>query len=229
VNREQLYTALSRGRGHNHLYVDDSDRRALDRHARELTPTAYQRLQSAIVRSGAQQRAVDHENDGLVPLAVLRAERDRLQQALARRPYNPTSDLRRLADERRDAQRRLAHAGLDRARVQHELHEMPLFVRLHRRQHRAVLEHDLNHLDREIERQTGRLHQLHRQRNDLRPAEKAWRAWHAEHKPNLDRLATLRIRVSLTENLRPALAQVEQAPAPTFEAPPEPGGMDLSA
>jgi len=226
--REQLYTALSRGRAHNHLYVHDDDRRSLDRHVRELTQTADQRLQSAVARSGVQQMAVDHEKDTLVPLAVLRAERDRLQEALAGRPYDPTPDVKRLADERRDAQRRLARGGHERARVRDELDEMPLITRLRHRERRVALDHDLNHLDREIEGQTGRLHQLRRQRDDLRPAEEGWRAWHAEHKPDLDRLTTLRLRVSLAENLRPALAQAEHAPAPTLEVQPEAGGIDLS-
>jgi len=228
MNREQLYTALSRGRPHNHLYVEDPDPRGLDRHARELTPTADQRLQSATVRSGAQQMAVDHENDELVPAAVLRAEAERLQQALARRPYNPAPDVKRLADERRDAQRRLAHAGQDQARIQHELDEMPLIARLGHREQRAVVQQSLNHLDRDIGAQTARLRLLQGQRNGLRPAEEAWRAWHAKHKPDLDRLATLRLHISLAENLRTGLAQAEQAPAHMLEVQPESGGMDLS-
>jgi len=228
MNREQLYTALSRGRAHNHLYVDDPDNRGLDRHVRELTPTADQRLQSAIARSGAQQMAIDHENDELVPLSVLRAERDRLQQILAGRPHDPAADLRRLADERRDAQRRVATVGQERARVQDELDQTPLIVRLRHRERRLVRLHDLNRLDLEIEAQRDRLHLLRRRCNDLRPAEVLWQAWRAEHKPDLDRLATLRLRISLADNLRPAFAEAEKPPAPTLEVQPEPDGTDLS-
>ena len=229
MRREQLYTALSRGRSHNHLYVEDPDRRGLDRHVRELTPTADQRLQSAVARSGAHQMAVDHENDGLVPLSVLRAERDRLQQILAGAPHDPTADLKRLADERRDAQRRLARAGQERARVQHELDGMPLIVRLRHRERRVVLEHDLNRLDREIQAQRDRRHLLRRRSDDLRPAEEVWRAWQAEHKPDLDRLTTLRLRISLAENLRRPLAEAEKSGTPNLEIQPEPDvGIDVS-
>ena len=172
--------------------------------------------------------AVAQEADELVPISVLRAEAGRLQQSLARRPYDPALDLNRLADGRRDAQRPLVRAGQDQARIQHELDEMPLIARLHRRHHRAVLEQDLNHLDRDIGAQTARLRLLQGQRDGLRPAEEAWRAWHTEHKPDLDRLATLRLRISLAENLRPEHAQVGRAAAPTLEAQPEPGGIDVS-
>ncbi len=228
MSREQLYTALSRGRSHNHLYVDDPDRRGPDRHARELTPTADQRLQAAVARSGAQQMAVDHESDGLVPISVLRAERDRLQQILAGRPHDPAADLSRLADERRDAQRRVATAGQERARVQDELDQTPLIVRLRHRERRVVLEHDLNRLDREIDGQRYRLHLLRRLCDDLRTTEQVSRIWQAEHKPDLDRLTTLRLRISLAENLRPALAQAE-APAPKLEVQPESdASIDLS-
>ncbi len=100
------------------------------------------------------------------------------------------------------------------ARVQDELDQTPLIVRLRHRERRVVLEHDLNRLDRAIEAQGDRLHLLRRRCNDLRPAEEVWRAWQAEHKPDLDRLlATLRLRISLAENLRRPLAEAEK-PAP---------------
>ena len=63
-----------------------------------------------------------------------------------------SADLKRLADERRDAQRRLAEAGLESGS---EPRMSSTSLRLRRREHRAVLEDDLNGLDRRSRRRRG--------------------------------------------------------------------------
>jgi hypothetical protein len=98
MTREQPYTALSRGRVENHVYLDDPDRRALDRHAREFTPTADQLLQSAVACSGSQQMAIDHQDDAAVRAATVepRARLRRLDVVAAQH----TNRLREIQNQR---------------------------------------------------------------------------------------------------------------------------------
>ncbi len=117
------------------------------------------------------------------------------------------------------------------ARVQDELDQTPLIVRLRHRERRVVLGTTSTAWTERSKRRGDRLHLLRRRCNDLRPAEEVWRAWQAEHKPDLDRLlATLRLRISLAENLRrrPSL-RPREAGTLTLELQPEPdASIDVS-
>ena len=146
MNREQLYTALSRGRAENHLYLEDPDRRLLDRHARELTPTADQVLQAAVARSAAQQLAAEHDGDQHIPLSVLRAEQDRLRHVIAGQPPDPRPEMELLAEARRAVRHLLADAKADRDDSQRQLNGLGPMGRLLHRDRRAELEQRLDHL-----------------------------------------------------------------------------------
>lgn len=63
MRREHTYTALSRGRHGNDLYVPDDDGRAEERHGPELDPDTMERLRSSLGRSVAQILATDQTPD----------------------------------------------------------------------------------------------------------------------------------------------------------------------
>ena len=226
MTREQLYTALSRGRVENHVYLDDPDRRALDRHARELTPTADQTLQSTVARSGSQQMAIDDHGDRLVPLSVLRAEQQRLQQILEPQPYDPKRELLELAAERRSLRRELGEINRTRSDVRRNLDGMgQLGCHLHRGRH-AGLEAKLRRLDTVAAQHTDRLREIQNQRDQLQPTRERWSAWHAAHKHDLDRLASLNLHINLAQAIRdrrPERALDHHTP----DIPLEPPGIDL--
>ena len=180
MTREQLYTALSRGRTENHVYLDDPDRRVLDRHAREITPTANEILHTAVARSGSQQMAIDRQDDALVPLEALRAEQQRLQQILATQPYDPKRELLDLAAERRNLQSQLGEINRTRSDIRRQFADRgPLGHHLHRTHH-ANLEAKLRHLDTVAVQHIDRLREIQNQRDQLQPARERWSAWHAD-------------------------------------------------
>lgn len=79
TSREQAYTALSRGRQTNHLYVVTDDARADERHATEVEPDPLEELGRAVNRSTAKHLALDTGD----PSNVQRA-RDALTERLDR-------------------------------------------------------------------------------------------------------------------------------------------------
>ena len=199
MNREQLYTALSRGRAENHLYLEDPDRRLLDRHARELTPTADQALQAAVARSGAKQLAAEYDGDQHIPLTVLRAEQDRLRHTIAGQPPDPRPELELLAEARRAVRHLLADAKADRDDTQRQLNGLGPMGRLLHRDRRVDLEQRLDHLSGRIDQHTDRLSRLQHRRDHLQTGLARWRDWHADHKPDLDRLTELKIHIGVAE------------------------------
>jgi len=60
TNREQAYTALSRGRHGNELYVETTEARVDETHSPEIEPNVLDRLRRDLGRSVAQQLATDH-------------------------------------------------------------------------------------------------------------------------------------------------------------------------
>jgi conjugative relaxase-like TrwC/TraI family protein len=204
MNREQLYTALSRGRAENHLYLEDPDRRFLDRHARELTPTPDQVLQAAILRSGAQELAAEHDGDRRIPVAVLRAEQDRLRHAIAGQPPDPRPELEALAEKHHSLRRLLADAKAAKDDSQRQLDDLGPMSRLLHRDRRAALEQRLDVLSSRIDQHTNRLSQLQNRRDHLQPALARWRDWHADHKPDLDRLTELNLHIGIAEAVQRA-------------------------
>ena len=227
MTREQLYTALSRGRSENHLYLEDPDRRALDRHARELTPTADQVLQSAVQRSGSQHMAIDDHGDRLVPHSALQAEQQRLQQIRSAQPHDPRRQLLALAEERQALRRQLSEINRTKTNVCRQLNDLGPFGRyLHSRTH-ATLEGQLRQLDNVADVHADRLGEVQAQRDQLQPALRRWTAWHADHKHDLDRLSALNLHIGITAALkhRPQERLLENRPPGISSEPPD---MELS-
>lgn len=60
TSREPAYTAMSRGRLSNDVYVEDSTLRRDEPHVAELQPDSLQRLRSDLGRSIGQKLALEH-------------------------------------------------------------------------------------------------------------------------------------------------------------------------
>jgi conjugative relaxase-like TrwC/TraI family protein len=105
VSREHAYTAVSRGRYRNELFVVAADRRTEERHAAEVQRDPLDSLRAAVQRSSAQRFALDEVKAGSTSqLDRLRRERDLLRARLSKRPPDPSWDVRTLTEERRKVQ-----------------------------------------------------------------------------------------------------------------------------
>lgn len=205
TSREQAYTALSRGRRSNDLYVVATDRRADERHATETGPDPLDELRHALGRSTSQRMALDHvDQPPASTLVALRHERDELRQQLGAGPPDRSGDHRWISDayqrERwaRDstvqrlaaARRQLGTLGPIARRTKRAVHQ--------RRQDRVA------ELERRVGGHDDTLAELQRQLTDLAPARAARAAWQHEHHAELDRVATLDRHIDLTERLNHA-------------------------
>ena len=65
TSREHAYTALSRGRHGNNLYLSTDDRRAEEGHTPEINPDQLDRLRHSLGRSIRQHLASDLKDVGL--------------------------------------------------------------------------------------------------------------------------------------------------------------------
>src|SRR3546814_9187410 len=63
ATREHAYTALSRGRHSNDLYLTSQDHRVDERHAHETQTDPLDGLRAAIGRSGARRRSEEHTSE----------------------------------------------------------------------------------------------------------------------------------------------------------------------
>jgi len=192
ATREHAYTALSRGRHSNDLYITAHDHRVEERHAREAHPDPLDGLRVAIGRSGAKRLALDH----LTPapsstLDALRDQRRRLAEQLRPEPPDVSMDVRRLIDQQgrakeslRDAQRRLHQAEQDLDQLG------PIGRHIHRSQRREI-EQRITRFNAEIAQTEAKVIDL-----DDRVAEHApeireradWRSRHADELNRLDQL-----------------------------------------
>jgi hypothetical protein len=113
--REMAYTAMSRGRLENRLYLVASDHIDTD-HGGVAAPRRDELLAEvtrALHRSGAEDLAVDTAGEfGLAarPMAELYADRETVAQRLAAAPRSPERELSDLASVRRRLEEGLRHA-----------------------------------------------------------------------------------------------------------------------
>jgi hypothetical protein len=100
TSKEHAYTALSRGRHGNDVFVVADDRRADERHAAEIEPDPLDDLRRAISRSAGKRMALDDiEQPAPSTLDQLRHERATLQHTLGGGPRDPSWEHRRLSEE----------------------------------------------------------------------------------------------------------------------------------
>ena len=94
TSREHAYTALSRGRHGNDLFVVAEDRRSEERHAAEIERDPLDDLRQAIRRSAGKRMALDEiEPPPASTLDQLRRERDDAPPPTRRRPTRPVTGV----------------------------------------------------------------------------------------------------------------------------------------
>ena len=202
ASREHAYTAVSRGRHSNDLYVVAADRRSEERHAAEVQPHPLGGLRAAVQRSSAQRFALDELQAGSTSqLEQLRRERDPLQARLSHRPPDPSWDVRKLVEERRQVQYDRDGACWRRDVAQQDLDRLgPIGRRTHPARRREI-EDRIARCDAEIVRHDVKLADLDRQLEAHAPAVAARTTWERQHGVELQRLHDLDRNIELIERL----------------------------
>ncbi len=212
MTREHAYTALSRGRHGNELFIVAEDRRAHERHTAEIDVDPLDAVRRAIGRSGAKWMAIDQIDEPPVTrVDALRREQTELRERLGDGPPDPSWDYRTLTEAlgRERTGREGAQWRLDNARQ--ELHDLgPIGRRTHRTQRREF-EDRITGFEADIARHEATLSDLDARLTDLTPDMLARTRWEREHSPELSRLDTLACHIDLTQRLdRVATRELER-------------------
>lgn len=201
LTREHAYTALSRGRHGNEMFVVAPDRRVEERHTIEVEPDERDAVRHAIGRSAAKRMAVDQREPRITRLDQLRAEQDRLRTRIGWGPSNPWVEHHELCDriDQEKHRRDSAQRRLDQAR--RSLDDHGPIARIAHRAERNDLEHHIDDCRDEIDQSDQKLARLERQRAELEPAMRTRERWESDCRPELDRLDTLHREIDITERL----------------------------
>ena len=202
ASREHAYTAVSRGRHGNDLFVVAGDRRSEERHAGEVQPHPLEGLRAAVQRSSAQRFALDElQASSTSQLEQLRRERDLLRARLSQQPPNPSWDVRTLAEEREHEQLDRDRACGRRDDARQDLDKLgPLGRRAHPARRREI-GNRIARCDAEIARHEAMLAELDRQLEAHAPAVAARTTWERQHGVELGRLHHLDRNIELIERL----------------------------
>lgn len=202
ATREHAYTALSRGRHSNDLYLTAQDHRVDERHTDEAHASPLDGLRAAIGRSCGKSLALDH----LTPepsstLDALRGQRHRLVERLGPEPPDVAMDVRRLIDQQgctqaslQDAQRRLRQAEQDLDQLG------PIGRHTHRRQRRE-LEQRITRFNSEIGTIEAKLTDLDDRVAEHGPAVREHTEWRTRNADELNRLDQLHHQIDLVHRL----------------------------
>jgi conjugative relaxase-like TrwC/TraI family protein len=202
ASREHAYTAVSRGRNGNDLFVVAADRRSEERHAAEVQPHPVDGLRAAVQRSSAQRFALDELQAGSTSqLEQLRRERDLLRARLSQQPPDPSWGVRTLTEERREVQYDRDGACRRRHDARQDLDQLgPIGKRAHPARRREI-EDRIARCDAEIVRHDAKLADLDRQLKAHTPAVAARTTWERQHSVELQRLHHLDRNIELIERL----------------------------
>jgi conjugative relaxase-like TrwC/TraI family protein len=202
ASREHAYTAVSRGRHGNDLFVVAADRRSEERHAAEVQPDPLDGLRAAVQRSSAQRLALDELQAGSTSqLEQLRRERDLLHARLSQQPPDPSWDVRKLVEDRQREQHDRDGAGRRRNDARQHLDRLgPIGRRAHPARRREIEDH-IARRDAEIVRHDVKLADLDRQLEAHTPAVAARTTWERQHAVELQRLHDLDRKIDLIERL----------------------------
>jgi conjugative relaxase-like TrwC/TraI family protein len=202
ASREHAYTAASRGRHGNDLFVVAADRCSEERHAAEVQPDPREGLRAAVKRSSAQRFALDELQAGsTTQLEQLRRERDLLRARLSQPPPDPSWDVRTLTEERQHEQLDRDRACRRRDVARQNLDRLgPVGRRAHPARRRQI-EDRIARANGEIVRQDVKVADLDRQLEAHAPAVAARATWERQHGVELQRLHDLDRNIELIERL----------------------------
>ena len=207
LTREHAYTALSRGRHGNELFIVAEDRRADERHAPEVDSDPLDAVRQAIVRRVAKRLAVDQVEPTVPSLEQLCRERDSIRARLGPGPVDPSRDYRHLTDalarekdHRENAQWRLENASNSLDRLG------PIGRRTHRAERREF-ERRIADFEAEINRHDGKATGLETQLAACTPEMRTRSRWEHGHRTELDRLDTLDRQIDHGQRLERAASR----------------------
>jgi conjugative relaxase-like TrwC/TraI family protein len=202
TSREHAYTALSRGRHGNDLFVATADRRSEERHAAEVQRDPLDDLRAAVRRSSAQHFALDDLGTGSASqLDRLRCERDQLRARLGHGPPDPTLEVRPLAEQRRQEQSRRDDALGRRNMAQQGLDPLGHIGRPTRPARRRAIDDRISRIDVEIAGHDAKLAELDHRLDTLAPVMACRSTWERQHTVELRRLEDLNQRIELIQRL----------------------------
>ena len=207
MTRERAYTALSRGRHGNELFVVAEDRRAEERHTTEIDVDPLDAVRRAIGHSAGKRMALDQAEPEVAPLEQLRRERDHIFDRVGDGPQDPTWDYRHLSEAlaRENHGREGAQWRLENARK--ELRDLgPIGRHIHRTDRRE-LERRIAGFEVDIGRYDQKATDLEGQLTELTPAMLERTRWEHEHRTDLDRLDTLDRHINLTHRMERVAAR----------------------
>jgi conjugative relaxase-like TrwC/TraI family protein len=202
ASREHAYTAVSRGRHGNDLFVVSADRREEERHAAEAQPDPIDQLRAAVQRSSAQRLALDELEAGSTSqLDRLRHQHNLLRARLSQPPPDPSRKTRPLVDERRREQQHRDDAFWRRTQAQQDLESLGPVGRRTRPARRREIEGRIAHFDAEVAKHDVKLSELDRRLEAFAPALGRRCAWERQHALELRRLEELDRSIDLIERL----------------------------
>ena len=208
---EHAYTALSRGRHGNDIYVIDPDRRVDEQHAPEVELDPIDLLRAVTGRSSRRQFALDQTDT--VPVGMLdqlRHERDVVQRRMGPGPPDRSREFRDLTRQHQTEQHYLDGARWRKDVAETELDRLgPIGRRTHRHQRRE-LENRITRFDNEITRHETQLERLDRALETITPDIVDRATWEHDHRDDLDQLAIIDRHIDRAENLERALAQANE-------------------
>jgi hypothetical protein len=203
TSREHAYTAVSRGRHGNDLFVVvAADRRSEERHAAEVQPDPLDGVRAAVKRSSAQRFALDQLDPGSTSQPEqLRRERHMLRARLSQQPSDPSWDVRTLTEERQQVQYDRDRACRRRDFAQQDLDKLGPIGRHTHPARRREIEDRIARCDAEVARHDVKLADLGRQLEAHAPAVVARTTWERQHRVELQRLHDLDRNIELIERL----------------------------
>lgn len=211
LDREHAYTALSRGRHGNDLYVTTEDHRVEERHANEYFDDALATIRRGLGRSGAQHLASD-QLDAAPPsrLRGLQQERDQLRRRLGDGPPDPGYGYRLAAEELARFKDHRANAIWRLERAHQDLEDLGPIGRRIRPTERRQLRERIGSFEAEIRRHDAAIERAEHKLDQLAPAALERHTWERQHRPELDRLEHLDRQIDVTLRLDAAARTPER-------------------
>jgi conjugative relaxase-like TrwC/TraI family protein len=191
MTREHVYTALSRGRHGNDLYIVGDDQRTEDRHAAEVHRDALDAVRGIFGRSATKRLATDQQQPQLAPIDQLRAERDAIRNQIGDGPPDFSHDYRWLSDDLAKEKHYLAGAQWRLDHAQKDLDAFGPIRRRSRPSERRDIEQRVERFTADVDRHTRRVESLEGQLDQLTPAVVKRSRWEREHRPHLNRLRVI--------------------------------------
>lgn len=195
MTREHVYTALSRGRHGNDLFVVGDDQRIEERHATEIHRDALDAVRSVFGRSAIKRLALDEQLPELERIDQLRAERDAIRRRIGEGPPDVSREYRQLSDDFVKEKHYLEGAQWRLDRAHEDLDDLGPIRRRTRPAERRELEQRIERFTSEIDRHSQRLGEIDAELAQLTPVLLERSTWERQHHPDLDRIAVIDHRI----------------------------------